>query len=111
MSVQGTVDLLFDWFGISCRTTDNFCFYLQNRLTQTGGQQYSGTSPFSVPWSVGHFPVGSDDVIWSSDDASLTTVQRLVIRHYAVMLSVVAPASVDQDLESHKSAAKKCGKL
>jgi hypothetical protein len=26
-----TVDLLFDWFGISSMTTDNFCFYLQNR--------------------------------------------------------------------------------
>jgi len=26
-----TVDLLFDWFGISCMTTDNCCFYLQNR--------------------------------------------------------------------------------
>jgi hypothetical protein len=33
--------------------TDSFCFYLQNRLIQTdqtGGQQYSDTSPFSVPW-------------------------------------------------------------
>ncbi len=30
-----TVDLLFDWFGISCMTTDNFCFYLRNRLIQT----------------------------------------------------------------------------
>jgi hypothetical protein len=48
-----TIDLLFDWFGISCMTTDNFCFYLQNRLiqtSQTGGQQYSETSPFSIPW-------------------------------------------------------------
>jgi len=48
-----TVDLLFDWFGISCMTTDNFCFHLQNRLlqtSQTGGQQYSDTSPFSIPW-------------------------------------------------------------
>jgi hypothetical protein len=47
-----TVDLLFDWFGISCMTTDNFCFYLQNRLiqtSQTGGQQDSDTSPFSIP--------------------------------------------------------------
>ncbi len=29
-----------------------FCFYLQNRLiqtSQTGGQQYSDTSPFSIP--------------------------------------------------------------
>jgi hypothetical protein len=34
--------------------TDNFHFYLQNRLIQTGqtgAQVYSDTSPFSVPWS------------------------------------------------------------
>jgi len=34
-------------------TTDNFCFYLQNRLiqtSQTGGQWYSDTSFFSIPW-------------------------------------------------------------
>jgi hypothetical protein len=33
-------------------TTDNFCFYLQNRLIQTSqtlGQLYSDTSPFSIP--------------------------------------------------------------
>ncbi len=44
-----TIDLLFDRFGISC---DNFCFYSQNRLTQTsqtGGQRYSDTSPFRIP--------------------------------------------------------------
>ena len=47
------VDLLFDWFGISCMINDNFCFYLQNRLIQTGqttGQWYSDTSPFNIPW-------------------------------------------------------------
>jgi len=36
-------------------TTENFCFYLQNRLiqtSQTGGQWYSDTFPFSIPWSV-----------------------------------------------------------
>jgi len=47
-----TVDLLFYWFGISCMTTDNFCFYLQNRLiqtSQTGGQWYSDTSPLVFP--------------------------------------------------------------
>jgi len=34
-------------------TTANFCFYLQNGLiqtSQTGGQWYSDTSPFSIPW-------------------------------------------------------------
>jgi len=34
-------------------TTGNFCFYSQNRLIQTsetGGQWYSDTSPFSIPW-------------------------------------------------------------
>jgi hypothetical protein len=49
-----TVDLLFDWFGISCITTDNFHFYLQNRLiqaSQTGSKLYSSssTTPFSFP--------------------------------------------------------------
>jgi hypothetical protein len=37
----------------SAVTTDNFCFYVQNRLiqtSQTGGQQYSDASPFSIPW-------------------------------------------------------------
>jgi len=45
-----TIDLLFDLFGISCMTTDNF---LQNRLiqtSQTGGQRYSDTSLFSILW-------------------------------------------------------------
>jgi hypothetical protein len=35
-------------------TTDNFYFYLQKRLiqtSQTGGQRYSDTSPFSIPWT------------------------------------------------------------
>jgi hypothetical protein len=34
-------------------TTDNFRFYLQNRIIQTsltGGQRYSDASPFSIPW-------------------------------------------------------------
>jgi hypothetical protein len=50
---HSTIGLLFYWFGISCMTTDNFCFYLQNRLiqaSQTGGQWYIDTSPFSIPW-------------------------------------------------------------
>ncbi len=50
-----TVDLLFDWFEISCMTTDNFCFYLQNRqiqTSQTGGQPYNDTSPFSISCNI-----------------------------------------------------------
>jgi hypothetical protein len=49
-------------------TTDNFCFYLQNRLiqtSQTGGQQYSDTPPFSIPWlyqnKLAHFEI----IAWS----------------------------------------------
>jgi hypothetical protein len=36
-------------------TTDNFRFYLKNRViqtSQTGGQWYSDTSPFSIPWFI-----------------------------------------------------------
>jgi hypothetical protein len=44
-------------------TTDNF-FYLQNRLiqtSQTGGQRYSDTSPFSIPrtYTLAYLPVAS----------------------------------------------------
>ncbi len=38
-----TVDLLFDWFGISCMATNIFCFYLQNRLIQPVKQEVTGT--------------------------------------------------------------------
>ncbi len=47
-----TIDLLFDWFGISCMKIDNFYFYLQNLLiqnSQTRGESYSDTSPSSIP--------------------------------------------------------------
>ncbi len=50
ITVQSTSCLTGFW--ISCMTTDNFCFYLQNGLiqtSQTGGQQYSDTFPFSIP--------------------------------------------------------------
>jgi hypothetical protein len=30
-SITVPLTSFFDWFGISCMTTDNFCFYLQNR--------------------------------------------------------------------------------
>ncbi len=42
-------------------TTDDFCFYLQNRLiqtSQTGGQQYNDTSPLLV------FPGETDQKIF-----------------------------------------------
>jgi len=51
-SITVPLTSLFASFGISCMTTDNFCFYFQNRLirtNQTGGQWYSDTSPFSIP--------------------------------------------------------------
>jgi hypothetical protein len=45
-----TIDLLFDWFGISCMTPDNLCFYLQSMLIQTVKQEVNGTVilPFLV---------------------------------------------------------------
>jgi hypothetical protein len=48
-----TVPLTSCLTGLDCMTTDIFCFYLQKRLiqtSQTGGQWYSDTSPFSIPW-------------------------------------------------------------
>jgi len=51
-------------------TPDKFCFYLQNRqiqTSQTGGQQYSDTSPFSIPWIEGSNPAsgtGREKMAW-----------------------------------------------
>jgi hypothetical protein len=42
-------------------TTDNYCIYLQSRLIQTsqkGGQRYSDTFPFSIPWFSHHLIFG-----------------------------------------------------
>ncbi len=81
-----TVNLLFDWFEISCMTTDNFCFRLQNRLiqtSQTGGQQYSDTSPFSIPCSNP----------WTSDDEPsvlpLSSNQTLFFHRYREMNGII----------------------
>ncbi len=52
-------------------TTDNFCFYLANKLiqtSQTGGQQYSDTSPFSIPW------------LSTADLLELTSLDQLILK-------------------------------
>jgi hypothetical protein len=53
-------------------TTDNFCFYLQNRLiqtSQTGGQRYSDPSPFSISYLTPPHPIRANKVVsWVGDD-------------------------------------------
>jgi hypothetical protein len=47
-----TIDLLFDWFGLVCFANKNKncqLSYSWYQTSQTGGQQYSDTSPFSIP--------------------------------------------------------------
>jgi hypothetical protein len=49
-----TVNLLFYWFGLVCfANTNKKCqlSYSIFQTSQTEGQQYSDTSPFSIPWS------------------------------------------------------------
>ncbi len=46
-----TIDLLFDWFGLVCFTNENIncqLSYSWFQTSQTGGQWYSDTSPFSI---------------------------------------------------------------
>ncbi len=48
-----TVDLLFDWFGLVCfenKNKNRQLPYSWLQTSQTGGQRYSDTSPFSIPW-------------------------------------------------------------
>ncbi len=52
-SIDCTVDLLFDWFGLVCFANKKNCqlSYCWYQTSQTGGQWYSNTSPFSIiPW-------------------------------------------------------------
>jgi hypothetical protein len=47
-----TIELLFDWFGLVCfAITNKKCplSYSRFQTSQTGGQWYSDTSPFSIP--------------------------------------------------------------
>jgi len=49
-----TIDLLFDWFGLVCFANKNkYCqlSYSGFQTSQSGGLQYSDTSPFSIPCS------------------------------------------------------------
>jgi hypothetical protein len=45
------IGLLFDWFGLGCFANKKNCqlSYIQFQTSQTGGQWYSDTSPFSIP--------------------------------------------------------------
>ncbi len=48
-----TIDLLFDWFGLVCFANKNKncqLSYSWFQTSKTGGQRYSDTSPFSIPW-------------------------------------------------------------
>ncbi len=48
-----TVDLLFDWFGLICFANKNKncqLSYSWFQTSQNGGQRYSDSSPFRIPW-------------------------------------------------------------
>jgi hypothetical protein len=50
-----TIDLLFDWFALVCFANKNKncqLSYSRFQTSQAGGQRYSDTSPFSIPWFV-----------------------------------------------------------
>jgi hypothetical protein len=70
-------------------TTVNFCFYLQNRLiqtSQTGGQQYSDTSPFSIP--------AECCILLVLGVTVLSVIMLSVVRLHVVMLSFIMTSVV-----------------
>jgi hypothetical protein len=86
-------------------TTDHFCFYLQNRLiqtSQTGGQRYSYTSPFSIPWlyhrtTCGLYYKSFTIVYYDSNDNTIIIYDRndsglyyktLIVTNLALAMSV-----------------------
>jgi hypothetical protein len=84
-----TVDPLFDWFAISCMTTDNFCFYFQNRLiqsSQAGGQWYSDNSPFSILCSRVELTYSGNPTYYNL--VEITTVKCLMIQALSIIEKV-----------------------
>ncbi len=72
-------------------TTENFYFYLQNRLIQTsqiGGQWYSDTSHFSILWLspiIGRRSCAGHNVLMEVDDNSvqiLCHTQGSFVQHF-----------------------------
>jgi len=65
---------------------DNFCFYLQNRLiqtSQTGGQRYSDTAPFSILRLNNH----SRDRTWDHQSIVLPTALPPPSKLFLVLLA------------------------
>ncbi len=79
-------------------TIDNFCFHLQNILiqtSQTGGQWYSETSPFSIPWSKVLFSSGNNSKTYFDkiyDGLAATVVDQLT-HNRTIKSSNLAPGT------------------
>ncbi len=76
-------------------TTDNFCFYLQNRLiqtSQTGGQRYSDTSPFSVLCFLSRLKLVSEIGDYTSG-ASVGSANSLLV-HIRITIRTIKPSMV-----------------
>jgi hypothetical protein len=80
-------------------TKNNLCFYFQNQLiqtSQTGGQQYSDTSPFRIPW-LDH--CGSD-CQWQNTQAYRDTETITAVKSF----TIESPAQkLECDMEKLKS--------
>jgi hypothetical protein len=79
----GSITVLLTSFGIGCMITDNFCFYLQNgliRTSQTGGQRYSDTSPFSILW------IKLSKIFLSNNDLGYLLLQDIPYTNQASLL-------------------------
>jgi hypothetical protein len=78
-------------------TSDNFCFYLQNRLiqtSQTGGQQYSDTSPFSIPCSqILNMPLANGVAYFAS--SSVTKEEKGFIKLTPLVLHLILPPATN----------------
>ncbi len=96
------VDLLFDWFGIICMTTDNFYFYLQNRLIQTGqtgGQLYSDTSPLVFPGLI-----FEDKARCPCHDVQYNGAQYNAIQHKYTQYGVIQYENTQNNIIQYNSA-------
>ncbi len=88
-------------------TTDNFCFYLQNTLiqtSQTGGQWYSDTSPFSIPSWLAPWTSKRDRL--STGLYHLLRLQEIVVP--VAIANLITPHAVPGSVKAKGREPKSC---
>ncbi len=98
---HSTIDLLFDWFRLVCFADKKNCqlSYSWFQTSQTEGQQYSDTSPFSI-LSIRQIYFGA--VTFTPDDTCIDTQNCLALVHVSKQRNRLMSRQKDRQMERRR---------